>query len=110
MLKPDKDAIWKEVLNSVRVSVSTPIFNTWISQTHLDSLRKLDQKRYMAEIGCNSTFVKATVEQRYFGLLQDALIKALGSHCDMTFVIKADPTRAAQKMDLTATLFEKKIS
>lgn len=108
MLKPDKDAIWKEVLNSVRVSVSTPIFNTWISQTHLDSLRKLDQKRYMAEIGCNSTFVKATVEQRYFGLLQDALIKALGSHCDMTFVIKADPTRAAQKMDLTATLFEEK--
>jgi len=108
MVKPDKDAIWNEVLALTRVAVSGPIYTTWISQTYLSSLRKLDTKRYIAEIGCNSTFVKATVEQRYVGLLQDTLIKVLDTHVDLVFFVKQNPAVSAKKMDLTATLFEEK--
>lgn len=88
-MKPDKEQVWHEVLQGVRVSVSSATYSTWLSQTHLSSLRKLDSNRYLADIGCESTFVKATVEKRYFGLLQDALIKAVGLPCDLTFTVKA---------------------
>lgn len=86
-MKLDKSQIWHDVLESVKVSVSAAIFSTWISQTNLTSLKKISDKRYMAEISCSSYFVKATIEQRYFGLLQDSLIKILDCPCDMTFTI-----------------------
>lgn len=110
MVKPDKDLIWKEVLALARVAVSAPIYNTWISQTHLSSLRKIDDKRYSAEIGCNSMFIKTTVEGRYYGLIQDSLIKVIDSHADLIFTVKQNPSEAPSKMDLTATLFEEKES
>jgi len=84
-MKPDKEQVWHEVLSSVRVSVSAATFSTWLIHTHLSSLRKLDTNRYLAEIGCASSYVKATVEKRYFGLLQDAIIKVIGAPCDLTF-------------------------
>lgn len=84
----DKEQVWHDVLSSVKVSVSPAIFSTWLTQTHLASLRKLDTNRYMAEVGCASTYVKTTVEQRYYGLIQDALIKVVGDPCDLTFNVK----------------------
>jgi len=89
MQKIDKEQVWGEVLRSMRVSVSSATYNTWLMHTHLASLRKLDTERYMAEIGCASTFVKTTVERRYFGLMQDAIIKTIGSPCDLTFSVKS---------------------
>lgn len=97
MEKLDKQEIWHEVLEGTKVVVSSATYATWLSQTHLASLRKLDQNRYMAEIGCASTFVKATVEKRYFGLLQDALIKAVKTPTDLTFTVKAEATSPASK-------------
>lgn len=102
--RQDKKEVWDEVLASLRVSVSSAIFSTWISQTHLISLKKLDKTRYIAEVGCASAFVKATVEKRYFGLTQDSIMKVLGSPCDLTFSVKALPKE--QKEDGFAPLFE----
>lgn len=79
--------LWKEILESIRLSVSTPTFNTWFSQTHLVSLRD-DGQRYLAEIGCNSIFVRDTIENRYFSLIQELLSTALEKPCDIIFVIK----------------------
>ena len=90
-MKPDKKQTWNEVLESVRVSVSPAIFSTWLSQTHLVSLRKLDERRYLAEIGCSSAFIKSTIELRYFGLIQDCLMKTLESPVDLSFVVKSSP-------------------
>lgn len=101
MKQKDKNKIWKETLESVRVSVSPAIFSTWISQTHLLSLKKLTEKRMLAEVGCNSTFVKTTVETRYFGLLQDALIRILNTPTDLNFSVKQTP----QNLDLVTPLF-----
>lgn len=95
MDKPDKNEIWHEVLESSKVVVSSATFSTWLSQTHLASLRKIDKFRYMAEIGCASTFVKSTVERRYFGLLQDALIKTIKSPVDLTFTVKSQTIETA---------------
>lgn len=90
MAKVDKVKVWQEVLESVRVSVSSAIYSTWLSQTHLVSLRKVDDRRYLAEIGCSSQFIKATVEKRYFGLLQDSLMKTIDAPSDLTFIVKQD--------------------
>jgi chromosomal replication initiator protein len=105
-MKPDKVQIWKEVLESVRVSVSPAIFSTWLSQTHLVSLRKIDEKRYLAEIGCPSAFIKATVEKRYFGLIQDEIIKTISLPTDLTFVVKQNPEAIISNTSALAPLFE----
>src|SRR3989344_2931337 len=90
MNDPDKDKLWKDTLESIRVSVSPAIFTTWFAQTHLASL-KINNKRYSAEIGCSSSFVKSTIESRYFGLVQDQLNKALDTSCDVYFIVKDKP-------------------
>jgi chromosomal replication initiator protein len=83
---------WKNVLESLKVSVSSAIFTTWFAQTHLVSLKE-NEGRYIAEVGCASSFVKSTIENRYFGLLQDTLSKVLNAPCDLLFVIKASPEK-----------------
>src|SRR5581483_10112665 len=104
-MKQDKSQIWHEVLESVKVSVSTPIFNTWISKTQLQSLKKVGENRYIAEILCASSFVKAQVQERYFGLIQDTLIKVIQSPCDLTFSVGSIEGIPVKKQE-TAPLFQ----
>lgn len=99
-----EDKIWKETLDSIRVSVSTAIFSTWFSQTHLISLQE-NGERITAEIGCISTFVKSTVETRYFGLIQDTLSKSLNKPCDLIFVVKNSPQKNRDD-NFSAPLFQ----
>lgn len=106
MVTLDKQQIWHEVLESIKVSVSAAIFSTWFNQTHLASLKK-NNKRYIAEIGCSSPFIKKTVETRYFGLIQDALSKSLGSQSDILFIVKQNPDKKKVKDELLTPLFEK---
>ena len=84
--------IWSEVLDNIKVNVSSAIFKTWFSQTHLAGLTQTGDK-YSAEIGCNSTFVKSTLESRYFGLIQDSLSIALNSQSSLTFIVKDNPQK-----------------
>lgn len=84
----DKNEIWREVLASVKVSVTSPVYATWIAKTHLVSLKKTTKEKYLAEVGCLSSFVKVTLETRYYGLIQDALIHSIGMPCDLAFMVK----------------------
>ncbi len=104
-MKLDKSQIWHDVLESVKVSVSGPIFTTWISHTELSSLKKVGDERYLAEILCSSYFVKEQVQNRYFGLIQDTLIKTIGNPCDLTFLI-GTPTTQTPKINSPAPLFQ----
>lgn len=106
MQKLDKEQVWHEVLASVRVAVSSATYNTWVIHTHLASLKKLDERRYMAEVGCASSFVKSTLENRYFGLIQDVLIKAIGYPCDLVFSVKSVQIPTTKAPD-TVPLFAK---
>ena len=101
----DKSKIWHDVLESLRVSVSSAIFSTWFSQTHLVSIKKF-QERAIVEIGCNSSYVKTTIETRYFGLVQEALTKTLDVPCDLLFVVKEDPTKKGPGAAFSTPLFE----
>lgn len=79
--------VWKDVLESIKVSVSPAIYNTWFLQTHLISFKK-NEKRGAVEVGCNSPYVKSTIESRYFGLVQDSLSSRLGVAIDVLYVVK----------------------
>lgn len=102
----NKTQIWKDSLESIKVSVSPAIFSTWFSQTHLANLKK-SGGRYVAKVGCSSSFVKSTIEGRYFGLIQDSLKKILDSNCDLVFVVKEPPQSKTGSKEVGATpLFE----
>jgi chromosomal replication initiator protein len=103
MDEPEKQKVWHDILESVKVSVSPAIFNTWFNQTHLADLKK-NKNRYIAEIGCNSNFVKTTIESRYYGLIQDSLGKTLDSPCDVLFTVKENPDKIKRE-DTPSPLF-----
>src|SRR4030042_6924639 len=103
----DTKILWSEIAESIKVSVSSAIYSTWFSQTHLSSIKKVGD-RYFAEVGCSSSFVKSTIETRYFGLLQDLLTKSLNSPCDLYFVVKEDLDKISIKNIGVAPLFEEK--
>ncbi len=88
----DPKISWKDTLEIVKVSVSPAIFSTWFSQTHISSLKETGN-RILVEIGCSSSFVKSTIESRYFGLIQDSLTKVLGKPADLIFIVKDNPDR-----------------
>jgi chromosomal replication initiator protein len=59
----------------------------------------------VAEIGCHSTFVKNTIEGRYFGTTQDAISDALGAPCDIYLSIK-QPLVKEENENSPAPLFQ----
>ncbi len=88
----DKKDIWHEVLASIKVSVSSASFSTWFSQTHIASLEDAGE-RYSVQIGCATSYAKNTIEERYFGLVQESLAKSLGKPCDIVFLVRQDPDK-----------------
>jgi chromosomal replication initiator protein len=104
----DKKKVWLEVLESIKVSVSPAIFTTWFGQTHLASINR-DNEKFIAEIGCPSSFVKTTLELRYYGLIQDSLIRSLDSKCDILFIVRENPDKkTADETNVPLFLSEQK--
>ncbi len=100
----DENKVWHDVLESIKVAVSPAIFSTWFSQTHLITLVDTND-RATAHVGCNSPFVKTTIESRYFGLVQDSLVKQVGKPCDLVFIVKQSP-KTSVKEKVIAPLFD----
>lgn len=96
---------WKQVLDIVRISVSTANFSTWFAQTFIVSLKKNEEKRQIVEVGCPSSFVKDTLERRYFGLLQDALNQVTEVKNDIVFLVRQNNRI---KLDQKTPLFDQK--
>ena len=100
----DNKKVWNNILESIKVSVSPAIFSTWFSQTHLSELKEKGGK-VTAQIGCSSSFVKTTIESRYFGMIQDALKKEVDKKCDILFVVKEDPEKNKDLVETPPPLF-----
>lgn len=83
----DYETIWKQVLDVIRISVSPANFQTWFSQTIVVNSRPSGE-RIIIEIGCPSSFIRDTLENRYSGLLQDAVNQVTGKQHDMVFIVK----------------------
>jgi chromosomal replication initiator protein len=105
MAKSDNRSLWRSVLETIKVSVSPAIFSTWFSQTHIVSTKE-NKDRVVIEIGCGSSYVKTTLESRYFGLIQDSLIASLGKPCNLSFVVKQDDSKTVGGDNFSAPLFE----
>ncbi len=100
----DTKQAWKDSLEIIKISVSPAIFSTWFLQTHLSSLKDLGE-RVTAEVGCPTSFAKNTIESRYFGLVQDSLIKVLGKNCDLIFAVKENPDKIKHTDGVVSPLF-----
>lgn len=94
----DKNNIWKDTLENVKLSVSNAIFGTWFTQTHLVEVVDMGGRANII-IGCHSTFAKNTIETRYFGLLQEILTKTLGKPCDIIFEVKRPEAEEGSSFD-----------
>ncbi len=96
---------WKDTLEIVKISVSPAIFSTWFSQTHIASIKDNGERSFV-EVGCSSSFVKSTIESRYFGLIQDSLTKVLGKPTDIVFIVKDNPIKNKPVTDAVSPLFQ----
>lgn len=104
----DTKTLWSEITESLKVSVSSAIYSTWFSQARLSNLKKI-RNRYLVEVDCSSSFVKSTIETRYFGLLQDLFSKSLNSPCDMLFTVQTNFNKSTSKDAESTPLFEEKL-
>lgn len=103
------DQIWKEVLDSIQVSVSPAIYNTWFTKTQLVSLETSNKDRVKALVGCSTAYVKDFIETRYFGILQDSIKKATDLNCDLMFTVRQIENQETAKANSdTSPLFETK--
>ncbi len=82
------DDLWRETLNTIKVSVSSANFSTWFAQTTVSSIKKLSDGRQLVEVSCPSSFIADSIQRRYFGLIQDALNQTTGFKNDLSFVVK----------------------
>lgn len=78
-------------MESIKASISTANFNTWFVQTFIVSVKELPQNRLRVEIGCPSSFIRDTVENRYWGQVQEVLDQATGKKCEPVFIVKQNP-------------------
>jgi chromosomal replication initiator protein len=96
--KEDNIKLWSDILDTIKVDVSEANYNTWFKQTFLYSLTSHDD-RYVAEVGCLSSFIKTHLESRYFGYIQDILTKFLGKPCDTVFLVKTKDVEDIEKVN-----------
>lgn len=93
------------MLEILRISVSDATYKTYLQHTHLIDLKEIGD-RVIAEVGCESIFVKQQVEQRYSGLIQDTLSKQLEKTVDITFMVKSFSKQVETSNQTISPLFD----
>jgi len=105
----DKNKAWNVVLENLKLTLSSANFATWFPLTFIIQFKEIDKERQITEIGCPSIFVSNTIENRYYGLIKEALDKATGKKNDLVFVIKQNTAQSVKsKEKKNEPLFEVK--
>jgi len=103
----DKEKVWLTVLENLKLSLSSANFATWFSRTFIVSSKEVDPQRQIMEIGCPSSFISNTIENRYYALIKNALDQITKKKNDLVFVVKEKPFLKEKGKFLTkGTLFE----
>ena len=103
----DKEKVWLTVLENLKLSLSSANFATWFSRTFIVSNKEIDSQRQIIEIGCPSSFISNTIENRYYALIKNALDQITNKKNDLIFVVKESPFLKEKGKSLTkGTLFE----
>ncbi len=103
----DKDKLWQTVLENLKLSLSSANFATWFPQTFINKIKEVDKNHQIIEIASPSAFIKDTIENRYYGLIKEALDKTTKKKNDLTFVVKQPKKTKTTKEVEKGTLFEK---
>jgi len=89
----DKATLWKTALEALKINLSPANFSTWFRQTFIEDLRKINHQRQIVEIACPSSFVRDTIENRYFGQIKEIIDQATGKKSDLVFLVKQSPIK-----------------
>jgi chromosomal replication initiator protein len=100
----DKATLWQTVLETLKINLSGANFSTWFSQTFILKIKKIDESRQIVEIACPSSFIRDTIENRYFGQIKEIIDHAAGKKSDLVFLVKQAPSRP--KNSSPAPLFQ----
>jgi len=79
----EKENLWLQVLEELKVSVSQPIFQTLLLKTSL-----VDLEKEVATIACPNPYIQSLVESRYYALLKNTLDKKTGQNNSLIFIIR----------------------
>ncbi len=99
----ENDRIWKAVLSALKTDVSEGSFNTYLKNTQLVGVTESGGKN-ICEIGCNSAFIKNTIEQRYWGQINLELERVTNNKCEL--IIKVQAKKNEDGETLKGPLFE----
>ncbi|MBN1263408.1 MAG: chromosomal replication initiator protein DnaA [Candidatus Pacebacteria bacterium] len=90
----NKEILWQTVIETLKINLSPANFSTWFPQTFILKIKKVNNQHQIVEIACPSTFVKNTIEDRYFGQIKEIIDSATGQKSNLIFSIKqADQTK-----------------
>lgn len=103
----DKNKLWQTVLENLKLSLSSANFATWFPQTFINKAKKVDKNHQIIEIASPSVFIKDTIENRYYGLIKEALDKTTKKKNDLIFVVKQPKKNKTTKEAEKGPLFEK---
>jgi len=84
----DKEKVWRTVLENLKINLSPANFATWFPLTFIVRFKEISKERQITEIGCPSIFVGNTIENRYYGLIKEALDQATSKKNDLVFLVK----------------------
>src|SRR4030042_5537112 len=103
----DKEKVWLTVLENLKLSLSSANFATWFSRTFIVGAKEVDPQRQIMEIGCPSSFISNTIENRYYALIKNVLDQITKKKNDLVFVVKENPfLKERDKSLIKGTLFE----
>lgn len=79
----NKDTIWKNIQEELKISVSKAIFQTLFQNTQLVSI-----ENNVANIGCPSAYIQNLIETRYYSLIKDTLDRHTKTNNSLIFSVK----------------------
>lgn len=96
----NSEEVWKTAKGELQVELSPGTFNSFINTARLESLSD-EQERLIALVAVTSPFHQRMLQERYFGVIKDALDRATQRACDIRFIISAS---ADKRQAFPATL------
>jgi chromosomal replication initiator protein len=97
----DKQKLWQQIQEELKISVSRTIYQTLFSNTFLISL-----ENKVANIACPSSYIQNLIETRYYSLLKDILDRKTKEENSLVFTVKLMPKD--EKKEEFGPLFDNK--
>ncbi|MCL5411837.1 MAG: chromosomal replication initiator protein DnaA [Patescibacteria group bacterium] len=100
----DPKTLWESALAELQINLSSANFNTWFK----GKTTILSAKDKIIDIGCNTTYTKNWLEQRYYGQIKTVLDKITNTECQLIFTVAPIALEQIQpiKKGVAAPLFE----